>query len=275
MKSERMSQEKLILVFELVKQAHSSMDLAKCADLVLTKISEILGTQIGSVMLIDDKHKELFIEQAKGLDDKIIKDTKIKIGTGISGWVASTGRPLLIKDISKSPRFKKYKKKGANKYSTESLISVPLKIGKNIIGVVNVNNKKTNKKFTNEDLELLSIMAEQVTIAIQNARLYEETKRLANIKLDFLSNMSHELENPLSIIKDSISVIVDTSVGQMDKEKAQILKGAVRNIDRLNRLLDSLLDLARLESGKDSIRRSYIETKDIVRNCVNFIKPSA
>lgn len=275
MRLKTIPQPKLILVFQLIKEVHSFMEAEKCAESVLKGVSDILGTELGSVMLLDEKNKHLFIKKAKGLDEQIVKITRVKVGEGIAGWVAKEGTPLLIKDLSRDERFKRFRKKETRRYSTDSLLSVPLKIGNKIIGVINVNNKKAKRRFTREDMGLLSFIAEQVAFAIQNALIHEDTKRMADLKLDFISNISHELKNPLTVIRQSISHITDGLAGKVDSKKAYILEIAVRNIDRLSRLLGSLLDLAKLEAGKASIQRSYMDLKRLINECVDFIKTSA
>lgn len=267
--------KKLIVVLELAKQAHSTMNTEKCVDAILNNVSDILGTELGSVMLVDDKKQELFIKRANGLNQDIIRDTRIKIGEGISGWVAKEVQPLLIKDLSRDRRFKRYKKKTGGRYTTDSLLSVPLKVRNKVIGVINVNNKKAKRIFTKKDLQMLSFIAEETALAVQNALIYEQAKRLADLKLDFVSNISHELKNPLAIVKESISLVSDYVEGKASGKARHILDIAGRNIDRLNRLLDSLLDLAKLEAGKSSINRTYLDMKRLLNDCVNFVKYSA
>lgn len=274
MRLKNIPQPKLIMVFQLVKEVHSFMEAERCAESILNRTSDILGTELGSVMLLDEKNRQLFIKKAKGLNEDIVKRTRVKIGEGISGWVAKEGQPLLIKDLSKDKKFVRFKKK-TKRYTTDSLLCVPLKIGSKVIGVINVNNKKAKRKFTKNDLAVLAFIAEQVALAIQNALIYEDTKRLANLKLDFLSNLSHELKNPLSTVRESILVILDGLAQEADSNKIHILQIAIRNIDRLNRLLGSLLDLARLETGKASINRAYIDLRKLIGECVDFIRPSA
>lgn len=275
MKPKDIPPPKLILVVQLIKEAHSFMEAEKCAESVLNRTSDILGTELGSVMLLDEKNKQLFIKKAKGLDEEIVKITRVKVGEGIAGWVAKEGAPLLIKDLARDKRFRRFRKKQTKRYNTDSLLSVPLKVGGKIIGVINVNNKKTRRIFTREDMGLLSFIAEQVALAIQNALIHEDTKRMADLKLDFISNISHELKNPLTVIRHSISHIRDGLTGKIDGEKAHVLDIAVRNIDRLNRLLDSLLDLAKLEAGKALIQRSYMDLRKLIKECVDFIKTAA
>ncbi|NQT90534.1 MAG: GAF domain-containing sensor histidine kinase [Candidatus Omnitrophica bacterium] len=266
---------KLVSVFDITRGAHSHLESAKCTESVMDRTSAAMGTELGSLMLMDEKKKELFIKNARGLGEDIVKVTRVKLGEGISGWVAKEGKPLLIKDISKNKDFKQYKKKEGKRYHTESLLSVPIKVGGKIIGVINVNNKKTKKTFTRNDLVLLSFIADHVGLAIQNALTHEEVKRMADLKLDFISNISHELKNPLGIIKNSISLVLDGLTGEIESNKRRILDIANRNIDRLNRLLSSLLELAKLEAGKVIVRRKYIDIRKVIDERVEFVRPTA
>jgi signal transduction histidine kinase len=275
MKLRNLPNKKILQLFGLTKEAHRSMNTETCVASILNKISDILGTELGSIMLLDDETKELYIKKSKGFNGEIQRKTRVKLGEGIAGWVALTGEPLLIKDISKDKRFKKYKSKGKKRYSTNSLLSVPMKIDNKVIGVVNVNNKKTKRPFSRDDLSLLTFVTEQASLAIKNAIIYGEAKKLADLKLDFISNVSHELKNPLHIIRDSLSIMRDGIAGAIDKKKKELLGIALKNIDRLTRLLESLLDLAKLEAGKAKIKRDYIDIRKLIEECSVFMRPPA
>ena len=141
---------------------------------IVEKISSIMNVGNCSLMLLNDTAPgELVIKNARGLSEDIIKNTRLRIGENISGWVVKNKAPLLIEDIDKDERFRVYRKE---RYMTRSLLSVPLKIKDSVLGVLNVNNKLNGGVFTQDDLKMLTIVALQVAIAIDNARLYEELK---------------------------------------------------------------------------------------------------
>ena len=134
----------------------------------------ILATH-GSIMLIDKQSQTMTIRTAIGLDPEIMKKVVVQVGEGISGWVAHTGEPLLITDLDRDERFHhEGDKKYDTKYETTSLISCPLKVKDNIIGVININNKQTGEAFDKYDLELLTILANYASVAIETATLHEE-----------------------------------------------------------------------------------------------------
>ncbi len=123
-------------------------------------ISERLNIDICSIMLSDDLTNELTVRAARGLDDEIVKQTRIKMGDKIAGWVALEGKPLFIEDIESDPRFVK---KSIPQYTTKSLMSFPLKIGGRVIGVMNLNNKKTLGPFTVKDYAVAESISEKIS----------------------------------------------------------------------------------------------------------------
>jgi len=128
-------------------------------DMFLELIAELLDVNICSVMLCDDLTGDLMIKGARGLDDLLIKQTRVRMGERIAGWVALEGKPLFIEDIEQDPRFGR---KSVAQYNSKSLISLPLKVGGKVIGVLNLNNKRTASPFTGRDFDLAQAMCERV-----------------------------------------------------------------------------------------------------------------
>jgi len=169
---ERLSQKvkELPVMHEINRDIASLSKIDEILGVIIDRATSMLESEIGSILLfVDNSHKELVIRAARGLSDEIIRNTRVPLGEGVSGWVAQTGLPLLITDISKNSRFTR--KDG--KYYTNSLISVPLEVGGKVIGVININNKKTKETFTKEDLELLKTLAVQASVAVEIAELFK------------------------------------------------------------------------------------------------------
>jgi GAF domain-containing protein len=138
-------------------------------------ISELLDIDICSIMLSDELTSELTVKSAIGLDDDIIKRTRIKFGDKIAGWVALEGKPLFIENIEKDERFSKV---SISQYTTKSLLSLPLKIGDRVVGVLNLNNKKTSEPFSKRDYTIASHLSEKISefIALLYSDNYSEDK---------------------------------------------------------------------------------------------------
>jgi signal transduction histidine kinase/DNA-binding response OmpR family regulator len=141
---------------------------------IVSLATEVIEAESGSIMLIQRPEETLTIEAAIGLSPDIIKNTKLELGSSIAGFVAQKGKPLIVKDIDKDPRFKQLSKKH---YATRSLLCVPLKIKDNIMGVINLSDKKTGEPFTQNDLKLLTTFASQAAIAIDDAEHFSHSLR--------------------------------------------------------------------------------------------------
>ncbi|WP_305046179.1 GAF domain-containing protein [Geoalkalibacter sp.] len=160
------------VVIQIPRAARQRVEAAvnTTMDLFLDFISDLLSVNTCSIRLSDELTQDLIIRSARGLDAEVIKQTRIRVGERIAGWVAHEGKPLLVTDIGQDPRFAGSPL--AAQYSTPSFLSLPLKIGERTIGVINLNNKKTGEAFTETDLQIASVLSERVAHMIE--RLNED-----------------------------------------------------------------------------------------------------
>ena len=138
----------------------------KSIDLFVDYISESLDIDICSVMLSDELTGELRVTSARGLDEKVVKTTSIKQGDKIAGWVAMEGKPLFISNIETDARFAK---KSIPQYNSKALMSLPLKIDDRVIGVLNLNNKKSSQPFCQQDFERAQILIDSFSGHLRHA----------------------------------------------------------------------------------------------------------
>ncbi|MFH2137017.1 MAG: diguanylate cyclase [Candidatus Omnitrophota bacterium] len=171
--------EKLETMLHIGHLMSSILNLDKLAGVIVQKIADVLKARICSLMLLDEEEEVLVIKAAIGLDDAVVRTTRIKLGQSISGWVAERGESVLVSDIETDMHFGR-----ANlpKYETKSLLSIPLKAKGRVLGVINVADKKVigqTNVFTQEDLQFIAVICNYAAIAIENAQLYGEVKNLA------------------------------------------------------------------------------------------------
>jgi signal transduction protein with GAF and PtsI domain len=146
-----------------VKQT-TDIYIGQSMDSFVQFISQLLDINICSVMLSDELTSELTVKSAIGLDDDVIKRTRIKFGDKIAGWVALEGKPLVIDNIEDDSRFAQ---SSTSQYTSKSLMALPLKIGDRVIGVLNLNNKKTVEPFSERDYRLASQVGEHISRFIE------------------------------------------------------------------------------------------------------------
>jgi signal transduction histidine kinase len=209
-------------------------------------------------MLLDENDDHLAISAAKGLSRRIIETSRMEIGKGVSGTVAQTGEPLLVKDLEADERFAKVQSHG--RYTTKSLICVPLKVGDRVIGVLNANNKSRSGPLNEYDLHILSVFAAHVSVSIERVRLYHNLERKAlelenaygklkvidQLKSDFIINVSHEYRTPVTIILGYLELLKNTLTEPPHMEKVGV---AMEAANRLSSLIDDSTDLLRLDTG--------------------------
>jgi hypothetical protein len=129
---------------------------------------------IVSLMLVDPERGDLVIAMARGLDGHPIVGRRTAVRSGVAGTVAAWARPVLVDDIETDRRFQRF---NHPQYSTKSLLSVPLMVEDEVLGVVNVNNKNTGESFDSNDLSVLVALVERVGSAVERAYAYPDSGR--------------------------------------------------------------------------------------------------
>jgi signal transduction histidine kinase/HD-GYP domain-containing protein (c-di-GMP phosphodiesterase class II) len=141
--------------------------------MLVRMIADYMECKIVSVMLLSADREELFVQVAYGLDEEIVRDARTTVGEGISGRVAATGRALLVE----SPEdFRALGMANNPQYETNSLVSVPLMMNDELVGVINCNNKVTGEPFYPDDLSLLITLTDKVTVALSRALEYADSR---------------------------------------------------------------------------------------------------
>jgi len=174
-----------------------SLELTRTTDLdiLLNKIIKyaaiIVKAEAASILLLDKEKNELYFKASLGKKSKEIKKYKVKVGEGIAGWVAEKGKSLIVDDVTKETRWNK-SIDSSTKFTTKSLICVPLILEKDIMGVMEVINKKDKECFDKNDEEILNSFANQVVIALWNANVVED---LNNYFIHITEILIQALEN--------------------------------------------------------------------------------
>ncbi len=179
LKNLKNEKNKLETMLQIGHAMSSILNLDELSSFIVNKITNVLRVKICSLMLIDEEEETLSIKAAIGLDDAVIRKTKIKLGQAISGWVAQNGEPVLVSDIENDDMFGRT---NLPQYETKSLLCIPLKVKDRVLGVVNLTDKKVPGQeniFIEEELRFLTVICNYAAIAIENAQLYGEVKNLA------------------------------------------------------------------------------------------------
>lgn len=155
---------------------NSSLDITEVLDNSMRLAEELMDAEACSIFEVDHEKNELFFRLARRDPRRKTQAIRMKMGEGIVGWVASSGEPLVVPDTEKDDRFSG-KVDSLTGFRTRSIIALPIKHREQILGVLEVLNKRGPDAFDSEDLEVLAIVASQIGIAIQNAKLYARLRQ--------------------------------------------------------------------------------------------------
>jgi GAF domain-containing protein len=164
---ERRARQALV---ETSVRLNSMLNLPELLRAIVGSATELLQSESGSLMLLDEEANELTFEVATGGD---VKDLRVPADQGIAGWVIQHGEPAIVDDVPNDPRFYDQidRKSG---FSTRTMLAVPLKLRDRAIGVIELMNKQNGPSFNERDQDLATALAAQAAVAIENARLYQK-----------------------------------------------------------------------------------------------------
>ncbi|MFH1958464.1 MAG: ATP-binding protein [bacterium] len=205
-------------LYKISQAMGSVMKLDDALNLIMKMAGETVGADGGSIMLFDRKEQELEVKVASGENSEKVIGLKFKPGQRVSGRAVLEGRPILIKDsqrIEKDARFRGLKKHG----TTKSGMSVPMFIKGQTVGVINLKITEGERRFTEEDVKLVSIFARDAAFAIENARVYEEIASAKSYIENIIKSMIDTLlvVNPDGTIK-SINSATEALLGYRQEE---------------------------------------------------------
>ena len=161
---------------EISSWVSSVQDQDKLLELIIESAARVMQAKAASLLLLDPKTNTLYFQVATGEKKNEVKEYRIKVGQGIAGHVAESGKPLLIADVSKDDRWFKEISQSIG-FETQSIACVPLKLNGRIMGVVQIIDKGNGQPIQTEDMHLLDEFAALAALAISHARNFQEVKR--------------------------------------------------------------------------------------------------
>ena len=150
----------------------STMDVDKIMAQIINKSIRIIGVMQGTIMLIDEQSKDSFRTMIRSIDEAC-GGRLYKLGVHLMGWMIKNRKPLLINDMAKDKRFKGLEIEKAGIYN---LLSVPMILRNDLVGLINLFNKRKQTLFTDHDQKIMSIVATQVASFLVNAKTFEEVQ---------------------------------------------------------------------------------------------------
>jgi adenylate cyclase len=195
--------ENLTALYNVSQIVNSTLDLSEVLNLTMDLIIQVTGAERGFLMLMDGSKGELAFRVARNMDRETIAGSSFEISRSIVNKVAEEGKPILTTNAQADPRFST--QASVVSYSLRSILCVPLRVKGNITGVIYADNRIKTGLFSEGDRRLLSAIADQSAVAIENARLFQSIKR----NLAEITNMKNLMDNIFASIASGV-ITTDT-----------------------------------------------------------------
>ncbi len=173
-------------------------DVDQVLELIIETATKMTNAKASSLLLVDQKTQRLYFRVATGDKKDDVKKFELPLGQGIAGHVAATGEPLLIPDVRRDPRWYKEISESIG-FETRSIVCVPMKIGDEIIGVVEIIDKTDGTPIQKTDIKLLTVFADLAAMTIGSAR------RFAHVRRE-IKDLKEELSSKYQIIGESAAL---------------------------------------------------------------------
>lgn len=255
------------LLNEITQVLAQEIDLQKVLDRTLTMIAQAVRVNFGQYLIFDEG-KVYKVEHYGRLPDKLITTPELKV----------LNRSMVVADELEAGR----RKEVMDEHGIR--LSLALRTKDEFVGFLLLGDKLSGDIYSTQDIELFEILANELAVAIVNAKAYEEIaqfnitlqdkvnqatsrlrvanrhlKDLDKAKDEFISMASHQLRTPLTTIKGYISMLQEGDAGKITKDQRQFLEYAYDGSERMVNLISDLLNVSRMNSGKFMIDRTNVD----------------
>ena len=193
--------------------------------------------------------------------------------------VIATGEPVLEAEITPAFIRKSFaseqQRKIVEALGPRSLICVPLaSSGKPLGALTLVTSDASSRRFTIADLSLAADLARRAAIVVEHARLFHEAQQATRARDDVLAVVAHDLRNPLNTVSMAVSLMLESTPPERVQERRQV-EIVRRAADRMNRMIQDLLDVKRMESGRLGIEIRAEPPSAIINDTIDMLRPLA
>jgi signal transduction histidine kinase len=273
----------LTALSEVGQAISSSLELETVLKAIVSRAVQLTGLDGGAIYEYDEAAEVYRLQAAENIEPALVEAVRtapIRKGDGATGRTAVTLEPMQVDDIE-ADSYTGSRKDLLARTGYRAVLAVPLLRDDNLLGALQVF-RRTPGAFAPEVVELLKTFATQSALAIQNARLFreiaEKSRQLevaSRHKSDFLASMSHELRTPLNAILGFNEMILGEIYGPVPGDMREPLADIQTSGKHLLRLINNVLDLAKIEAGRMELALSDYAPGDLVESVRATLRPLA
>ena len=253
---------------EINRAITSTLDLQSVMNILLEKVGELFPHYSSMAHLLNPQQDVLEAIAFRNVEESSWKQTVPGENKGFNSITASGRTPLVIRDVQNDPRSRRPEFLRRNGFL--SYLGLPLVVNDEAVGVMALFAKE-NDAFADADIQFLSAVAGTAAIAISNSQLYEKLKhanetleQTLEVKSMLTGVMAHELKTPIHVIMGTASLLADGMCGELNKEQREGVGKIEASADEMLRLIESSLDMARLEQGKMPLIVTEVRVRELL-----------
>lgn len=262
---------RLNALYSTSSQFAGTLDKKKLINFMIEGIDKSLSFSLTCTLSFCTEDKPvLLINSLYDLSDELTNALKLRTVLHYKGMFDDNNFPYEVD--AESLKVIKHIKYPANKFNFNLFqfdnMFAPVKLGETIFGCVEIFK---DAPFSTEDATCFQTIAQQVTLPLKSATLYQEIKetnlkleKLERLKSEFISIVSHELRTPLTSIKNSLDILLSGKCGEINEAGNKFLDMAKRNVQRLSGIINDLLDLSKIEAGKMDFHFKNINIHQVI-----------
>jgi signal transduction histidine kinase/DNA-binding response OmpR family regulator len=155
------------------------LDIHELLDFFVGQVVKELDSDRASLMAVDAETGELKIVASRGISEDLVKKARVRVGEGVAGWVARTGKPILVKDAHNDPRaqYRESNDLASSFISSPIVLSIPILLEEKVLGVINVTNRRDGGSYDRDDMAFLYGLAGQAAVSMERARHFQELQK--------------------------------------------------------------------------------------------------
>jgi len=279
------SVEELTALGEVSQAVSSTLDLETVLNTIAGRAVQLSAANGGLIYGYDETKLEFHLRGSDHLDEEfeeLIRTAPIRIWEGVAGKAAATRAPVQVVDVLDERAYDVARIRAVfARRGFRSLLAVPLLFEQRIVGALVIWRQKPGS-FAPEVVTLLQTFASQSGLAIENARLFRELadksrqlETASQHKSEFLANMSHELRTPLNAILGFNEMILGQVYGEVPADLQEPLADIQSSGKHLLRLINNVLDLAKIEAGRMELSLADYSVQDTVESVRASLRPLA
>jgi PAS domain S-box-containing protein len=259
---------------EIGRLVTSTLDLDTIFSRTVNLVRDRFGFYHAAIFVVEETGFNAVLQEATGEAGEQMKSEQHSLVVGsnsVVGEVTQTGEPRVVNDVLLSPLHKQ----NPLLVKTRAEAAIPLRIGDRIIGALDIQSIQVNA-FSEDDVAVLQTLADQVAVAIDNARSYDlsvqavkEMREIDRLKSQFLANMSHELRTPLNSIIGFSRVILKGIDGPITDLQQNDLTAIYNSCQHLLGLINDILDLSKIEAGKMELAIEEVNITEVVNSVMS------